>query len=182
MARPLPACGEQPVDVAVVGAGELQQLLAAGRRAREAHGAHRRLGAREVMRSISMPGTRCATSSAIRPKRIAVERVIDGERQIPRQAEIDANRCPIAVEAVISAGQPHVAYGKGRLCMKLSTPVEQATHRQARRVREDRLRECFEKSDVPVVSECGVPGPPDLAVQTCIANHTIVVTVVLDDD
>ena len=115
-------------------------------------------------------------------KRIAVKRVIDGERQIPRQAEIDANRCPIAVEAVISAGQPHVAYGKGRICMKLSTPVDEATHRQARRVRKDRLRECFEKSDVPVVSECGVPGPPDLAVQACIANHTIVGAVVLDDD
>ncbi len=38
--------GEQPVDVAVVGAGELEQLLAAGRGAGDADRAHRRLGAR----------------------------------------------------------------------------------------------------------------------------------------
>ena len=38
--------GEQAVDVAVVGAGELQQLRAAGRRAGEADRAHRGLGAR----------------------------------------------------------------------------------------------------------------------------------------
>ena len=38
--------GEQAVDVAVVGAGELQDLLAPGRRAGEPHRAHRRLGAR----------------------------------------------------------------------------------------------------------------------------------------
>ena len=38
--------GEQAVDVAVVGAGELQQLLAAGGGAGEPDRAHRRLGAR----------------------------------------------------------------------------------------------------------------------------------------
>ena len=37
--------GEQPVDVAVVGAGELHDLVAAGGRARQAQRAHRRLGA-----------------------------------------------------------------------------------------------------------------------------------------
>ena len=38
--------GQQPVDVAVVGAGELQDLVAAGSRAGEPQRAHRRLGAR----------------------------------------------------------------------------------------------------------------------------------------
>ena len=38
--------GEQAVDVPVVGPGELQELLAAGRRAGEPDGAHRGLGAR----------------------------------------------------------------------------------------------------------------------------------------
>ena len=46
VARPEPASREQPVDVAVVGAGELQERLAAGRGAREPDRAHRRLGAR----------------------------------------------------------------------------------------------------------------------------------------
>ena len=40
------ALGQQAVDVAVVGAGELQHLVAAGGRARQAHRAHRGLGAR----------------------------------------------------------------------------------------------------------------------------------------
>ena len=44
--EPRARLGEQAVDVAVIGAGELDQLLAPGCRAREAHGAHRRLGAR----------------------------------------------------------------------------------------------------------------------------------------
>ena len=41
-----PGLGEQAVDVAVVGAGELDELLASGRRAGQADRAHRRLGAR----------------------------------------------------------------------------------------------------------------------------------------
>ena len=44
VARPGAGLGQQAVDVPVVGAGELQQLLAAGRGAREADRAHRRLG------------------------------------------------------------------------------------------------------------------------------------------
>ena len=48
--------GEQPVDVAVVGAGELDDRLAAGGGAREADRAHRRLGARRVIRTISTDG------------------------------------------------------------------------------------------------------------------------------
>ena len=44
--HPRARLGEQPVDVAVVGAGELQHHLAAGRGAREPQRAHRRLGAR----------------------------------------------------------------------------------------------------------------------------------------
>ena len=46
VARPGAGLGEQAVDVAVVGAGELDQPLAAGGRAREPDRAHRRLGAR----------------------------------------------------------------------------------------------------------------------------------------
>ena len=46
VARPEPACGEQAVEVAVVGAGELEDQLAAGGGAREPHRGHRGLGAR----------------------------------------------------------------------------------------------------------------------------------------
>ena len=46
VARPGARLGEQAVDVAVVGAGELDQRLAAGGRAGEPDRAHRRLGAR----------------------------------------------------------------------------------------------------------------------------------------
>ena len=46
VARPEPASREQAVDVAVVGAGELHQRLAAGGRAGEPDRAHGRLGAR----------------------------------------------------------------------------------------------------------------------------------------
>ena len=46
VARPGARLGQQPVDVAVVGARELEDLVAAGRGAREPQRAHRRLGAR----------------------------------------------------------------------------------------------------------------------------------------
>ena len=49
---------EQPVDVAVVGAGELDDPLAAGRRAREAHAVIVASVPEEVMRSISTLGIR----------------------------------------------------------------------------------------------------------------------------
>src|SRR4051794_28381173 len=41
--EPRPRLGEQPVDVAVVGAGELHEPVAPGDGAREPDGAHRRL-------------------------------------------------------------------------------------------------------------------------------------------
>ena len=44
--EPRAGVGEQPVDVTVVGAGELHDPVPARRGARETHGAHRRLGAR----------------------------------------------------------------------------------------------------------------------------------------
>ena len=56
--------GEQAVDVAVVGAGELQELLAAGRRAGEADRAHRRLGARARSCAASRPTACGATTSS----------------------------------------------------------------------------------------------------------------------
>ena len=43
--EPRARLGEQAVDVAVVGAGELDDRVAAGGRPGEPHGAHRRLGA-----------------------------------------------------------------------------------------------------------------------------------------
>ena len=40
-----PACDQQAIDVAVIAAGELDDDIAAGEAARQANGAHRRLGA-----------------------------------------------------------------------------------------------------------------------------------------
>ena len=54
VAMPEPACGQQRVDVAVVAAGELQHAVAAGARAGQAEGAHRRLGA-ATRRSAAAP-------------------------------------------------------------------------------------------------------------------------------
>ena len=72
--------GEQAVDVAVVGAGELQQLRAAGHRAGEPDRAHRRLGARrrhpqhlharhaaaDLLGEVDLAGGRCAERRALR--------------------------------------------------------------------------------------------------------------------
>ena len=62
--EPRAGLGEQSVDVAVVGARELQDLLAAGDRARQPDRAHRRLGARRGHPQHLTDGIRRATSSA----------------------------------------------------------------------------------------------------------------------
>ena len=56
--------GQQAVHVAVVGARELQDRVAAGGGSRQADRAHRRLGPDEVMRTISALGTGATISAA----------------------------------------------------------------------------------------------------------------------
>ena len=87
VARPVPASASRPSDVAVVGAGELQELLAAGRRAGEAHRAHRRLGARR-----GHPQHLDARHPPRRPRRRARPRPRSARRSSCRSRRRDGDR------------------------------------------------------------------------------------------
>ena len=79
---PSPASRQQPVDVAVVGAGELQRPVAAGGRAGEAHRAHRRLGARRGhAQHLHRRACASATSSAS-----ATSPAVGAPKLVPRAA------------------------------------------------------------------------------------------------
>ena len=81
--------GEQAVDVAVVGAGELEDRVAAGRGARQADRAHRRLGARRGHPHHLGAGTRSTTSAASSTSRRRGRAVARARARPPRDRRDD---------------------------------------------------------------------------------------------
>ena len=117
VARPEPACGEQPVDVAVVGAGELEELLAAGGGAGEPDRAHRRLGAggghpQHVDRrhARARPASASSTSPAVGAPNVVPLRGRLGDRREHRRVRVAVDqRAPRAdvvdVDVAVDVGE-----------------------------------------------------------------------------
>ena len=124
--------GEQPVDVAVVGAGELEDRVAAGGGAGQPDGAHRRLGpgrghaqhlhGGEPLETSSASSTSPARGRAER--RAASRRLRDGRDHVGMRVAED-QRAPGADPVDVAIAVDVVMIGAGARAMKMgSRPIE----------------------------------------------------------